>query len=745
MMTRRAVLISGVTAAGALVVGYALWPSGRLARASRLAAKPGERFLSSWIKVADDDLVTVVVPHCDMGTGTFTALAQMAAEELDADWTKVQAQIAPPDPVFANGALVEGFLCEEANLTLNSVPFFLRAAAANASRTIADSIHLQTTGGSSALRMTGVYGMRIAAAAAREMLVKAAAARLAASPDGFRTEMSRVIHDGSGKSFGFGELAAAAARWTPSSNPRLKPKSAYRLIGRSLPRFDIPAKVSGALEYGIDASVPDLHYAAIKLARAFGGRLRSVREEAATPLRGVRKIVRLDDAIVVVADRFWRARNALEALQPTFDAGVNGAVSSQTIHASHRRALEDAKIRRHRTSGDGAAALGGAVIERNYNVPYLAHAPMEPVNATALYTPPGALEVWAGTQDALGARAFCAKTAGLPVGKVVFHPLPIGGAFGRRLPGQWNFLTYAVKTAIAVPNVPIKLLFTREEDIQHDFYRPNVTSRFRASLRPDGSPLAWVSDYTTGDDADPEAQIFYDVPNQAYGAAKVASPVPTGAWRSVASSWHGFFIESFVDELAYEAHRDPLDYRRTLLQGKPRHLAVLELAAEKSGWGAPLPERYGRGVAIVESFGTIVAHVTLVEVADSGALKVHRVTCAADCGMAINPDGFRAQIEGGVVFGLSAALYGAITIEHGAVVQRNFPDYPVVRLADCPAIEVHLHQSEGPLGGAGEPGTPPVAPSLTNAIFAATGIRIRELPVARHELRRTPPATADSI
>jgi len=321
--------------------------------------------------------------------------------------------------------------------------------------------------------------------------------------------------------------------------------------------------------------------------------------------------------------------------------------------------------------------------------------------------------------------------------KVRFHLLPSGGSFGRRLPGLWNFLTYAVKTAMAVPDVPVKLIFDREQDMRHDYYRPNVTSRFRAALNKDGMPACWVNDYTTDDESNSEAHIVYAVPNQAYGTVKATAHVPTGPWRSVAASWHGFFVESFMDELAHEANRDPLQYRRALLQGKPRHIATLNLAAEKAGWGTPLSAGRARGIAMVECFGTIVAHVAEVEITDDGRVKVHRFTTAADCGSVVNPNGFKAIMESGIIFGLSATLFDEITIDRGAVVQQNFPDYPVVHLAECPTIEVYVHESDAPLGGAGEPGVPPVAPALTNAIFAATGVRIRELPVVKQALGRT--------
>jgi isoquinoline 1-oxidoreductase subunit beta len=738
-MNRRKFLLGGVTTAGALIVGYALWPDRRIAHANILDAQPGERFLASWIKLSDDGTITAVIPHCDMGTGIFTSLSQMAAEELDADWSHVRAEAAPADPLFANGPFAEGFLLDSQNIRLDSIPDFLRGTADGSVRVIAEYMDMQTTGGSAAVRFTGVYGMRVAGAAVREMLVKAAAARLNQPADSFRTEMSHVIHQTSGKSFSYGELAASAANYAPSTHPKLKTKNQFTLIGKPVPRLDIPAKVNGSARYGIDTIVPDMCYAAIRISPTFGGKLVSVDDSAAAQYRGIKKVIHLDDAVVVIADRFWRARDAVAALQPVFDPAGNGDVSSQTIHAEQLAALTNGKIKKDRVTGKGTDALQGAtIIERLYNVPYLAHAPMEPANATALYKNDGTLEVWSGTQDGLGSRAFCAKAAGLHLDKVTFHLMPSGGGYGRRLPGLWNFLTYAVKTAMAMPGVPVKLIFTREQEMQHDYYRPNVTSRFRAALNSDGLPLAWVNDYTTDENPNDESHIFYSVPNQAYGIAKVPAHVPTGPWRSVEASWHGFFIESFVDELAHQANRDPVDYRRALLRDSPRHLATLNLAAEKSGWGTPLPPGHGRGIAITECFGSIVAHVAEVEITNDGHVKVHRVTTAADCGMAVNPDGFKAQMEGGMLFGLSAALFGKITIDHGAVVQQNLPDYETVRMAECPAIEVHIHESDAPLGGAGEPGVPPIAPAITNAIFAANGLRLRTLPIAGHNLSKQP-------
>jgi len=734
MPSRRMILLGGLGATGALVVGYALWPSRRLEMADTLAAKPDERFINNWIKIATDDTVTIVVPHCDMGTGIYTALPQMAAEELDADWSKVRVEAAPPDSIFANGPLAEGFILSTQNVQPGQIPAFLRGTVANTFRTVAGFMDLQITGGSSAIRATGVYGMRISGAAAREMLVKAAAARWNVDPSSCTTKANKVIHAASGRSLGYGSLVADAATYTPSSNPPLKPKSQYTLVGKNVPRVDIPKKVDGTTNYGLDVVRPGMLYAAIRISPVFGGKLSSVDTRPIAAARGIKQVVRLDDAVVVVADRFWRARDAVAALNPVWDNGGNGGVTSAQIARRHTDALAGNDLKKDITSGNGADGLNGhRIVEATYTVPYLSHAPMEPMNATAVWKD-GALEVWSGTQDGLGARAFCAKTAGIGMDKVTYHLMPMGGGFGRRLPGFFNFLEHTVKTAMAMPGTPVKLIYTRDQDMRHDYYRPNVTSHFKGALDAKGNVVAWVNDYTTDDSANAEAHIIYGIGDQAIRTAKVATHVPVGPWRSVEASWHGFFIESFADELAHAAARDPLEFRRAMLAGAPRHLKVLNTAAEKAGWGTPMAAGRARGIAIFESFQSVVAHVAEITVLPDGGLKVDRIVSAVDTGMAVNPDGLSAQIEGGIIFGLSAALNGEITIDKGAVVQANFPDYEMVRLAECPQIEIHLMESDSPLGGAGEPGVPPVAPAVANAIFAATGVRVRELPIRNHNL-----------
>ncbi|MGH8185532.1 MAG: xanthine dehydrogenase family protein molybdopterin-binding subunit, partial [Steroidobacteraceae bacterium] len=456
-----------------------------------------------------------------------------------------------------------------------------------------------------------------------------------------------------GRSATFGELAEQAAKIEPPTHPQLKARDAYTIVGKPTPRIDIPSKVNGSASYGIDVKLPDMLYATVAAAPIFGAKLTSVDTSVAEAMPGVKKVVKLDDAVAVVADGYWRALKALRALAPSFSDTGNGGVSSDTIFAAIGAALEREDGEEVFSSGDAAKALqGDGAIEAEYRVPFLAHATMEPMNATARIAD-GRCEVWTGVQDPLHARKVASQAAGLEPEQVTIHNQQLGGGFGRRLPGVMDFVDQAVRVAKAMSPAPVKLIWSREEDIQHDYYRPAVIGRFRGALDSSGAPAAWRARFNSEGGA---ARIAYAIANQDIRSIDDATHVRLGAWRSVAHSQHGFFTESFIDELAKAADKDPYQYRRELLAGAPRHRAVLERAASMAGWETPPAPGRGRGIALVESFGSIVAEVAEVEVV-AGRIKVHRVCAAVDCGDVINPDTAAAQIEGGIIFGLSAALF----------------------------------------------------------------------------------------
>lgn len=726
--TRRALLGAGGLLGGGLVLGIA----GVAFAPNRLTIKPGDSAgggLVTWLKITPDNRVSVLVPHCDMGQGSQTALAMMLAEELEADWALVSVEEAPAEDEFANGYLLQAFLAGNLN-----VPKPVQRAFDFTSFKVAETVGVQTTGGSSAIRGTGNYGMRVAGAAAKEMLVAAAAARFGVAPGACVARQSRVVHEPTGQSASFGELANDAARLPIPVHPVLKARSAYTLVGTAQPRFDLPPKVIGGAVYGIDIDLPDMLHAAIAVSPVFGGTLKSVDKTPAEGMVGVVGVVELDDAVAVVADSYWHARRALAALKPEFDDGGNGAVDSASITAALETALAQGDGKKDHKIGRGAAALNDGVqqVEAFYSVPFLAHATMEPMNCTAVVRD-GRCEVWAGVQDPLWARRTAARAADLKPDAVTFHTVSLGGGFGRRLPGNFDFVDQAVRIAKAMSPRPVKLVWSREDDIKHDFYRPTVIGQFRGALSADGVPVAWVSHYSGGNGRE-ASSLPYDVAHQDIRHTDVKMHVRQGAWRSVEHSQHGFFTESFVDELAHAAGRDPFEFRRDLLAHAPRHRAVLERAALAAGWGTELAPGFGRGIALVQSFNTLVAEVAEIEVGADGALKVHRVTAAVDCGYPVNLDTATAQIEGGIIMGLSAALFEEVAIAGGAVVQDNFWDYTIARLGEAPAITVHFVDNAGPIGGIGEPGVPPIAPALANAIFAATGKRIRTLPVKNHDL-----------
>ena len=502
-----------------------------------------------------------------------------------------------------------------------------------------------------------------------------------------------------------------------------------------MPRFDIPAKVTGAMQYGIDLSLPDMLQAAVMGAPVHGGKLVSVDPAPAMRFAGVERVLKLESSVAVVAKSFWQARRALAALQPVFDHAGNGGVSTKTLFDQQDGLLAAGNASRVHKSGDADAVLKATprerIVEASYRVPFLHHAAMEPINATAQFKD-GRLTVWAGEQDALGSRAALAKALGLAADKVTLNALPVGGAFGRRIAATSQYLTQVAEIAKALSPRPVKMIWTREEDFAQGAYRPAVSTRIRASLGPDGRPTAWSQVYVnlTGPGRREGHHLPYDIPAQAISAVESATHVRTGTWRSVGHSQHAFYTECFIDELAHAAGRDPFDYRRQLLPQGSRPRKVLELVAEKADWGKPLDAGVARGIALVESFGTIVAHVIEASTRADGTPRVHRVTAAVDCGDVCHPDNASAQVEGAVIMGLSAAIGEQITIANGAVVQKNFPDYPLLTFADAPPrIDVHFLRSDAPWGGLGEPGLPPVAPALANALFAASGARKRMLPL----------------
>jgi isoquinoline 1-oxidoreductase beta subunit len=718
--TRRAFIGAGTLVGGGFVLGVAgvaLSPS----RHSVLEDSGGDAGqLTTWILVTPDNLVTVLVPHCEMGQGAQTALAMMAAEEMEADWSLVRVKEAPALDAYANAYMGRAF-------TGDSIPAPLDRAFDYGTYRLARWYGLQPTGGSSSVRGTGVYGMCVAGAAARDMLIAAAAARFHVSPAECKATSSRIVHGASGQAASFGELAAAAAKLSVPSRPVLKDPAAYAIRRTARPRFDIRSKVDGSAMYGIDFTMPGMLCAAVEIAPVAGGKLLSVDSAPAESMPGVKRVVKLDEAVAVVADSYWHARKALAALAPTFDDAGHGGVSTASIFAAFDAAL-------------GAAPempeAAAKIVTADYRVPFLAHATMEPMVCTVRVESDRA-GVWAGVQDPLNARATAAKALGLNVEQVRVTNLQLGGGFGRRLPFFLDYVDLAARIAKAMSPAPVKVVWSRENDIQHDFYRPAGMSRFAGALDGNGKPMVVRSFYAGGGDRE---SVFmpYAIDNEAEDR-DAPHPIPTGPWRSVLNSQHGFFKESFVDELAHAAGRDPYHFRRDLLTDQPRFRAVLERAAAMSDWGSPLGQGEGRGIAIAESFGTIVAHVAHVAISPEGSLRVGRVFSAVDCGDIVNVDTATAQVEGGIIFGLSAALLGEITIKDGRVVERNFRDHQVIRLADAPRISVEFIRSDAHLGGLGEPGVPPIAPAVTNAIFAATGIRVRDLPIKNTNLsRRTP-------
>ncbi|MEO7432188.1 MAG: xanthine dehydrogenase family protein molybdopterin-binding subunit [Dokdonella sp.] len=706
--SRRAFLQSGIAAgATVLLLGFRIPLAGADDKTADAAFAP-----NAFIRIDDHGAVTLIMPQVEMGQGIYTGIAMILAEELDVDWNRVAVDHAPSnEKLYANPAF-----------------------------------GIQATGGSTSVRAFWMP-LRKAGATARAMLVGAAAQRWKVDPSTCSTTNSEVLHAATSRRFSYGELASAAATIAPLKDPPLKADADFRFIGKSLKRLDTPDKVNGKAQYGIDAMPPGVKFATLAQCPVFGGKVGKVDDTRAKAMAGVRQVIVLDNLVAVVGDHMWAAKQGLEALDIVWDEGPNANVDSAAIWAQLRASSENEGAV-SKAEGDKAKAIGGGDrLDAAYELPFLAHATMEPMNCTVHVTA-DACEVWVGTQVLARAQDIAAKVTGLPVEKITVHNFLIGGGFGRRL--EVDMVETAVRIAQQVDS-PVKVVWSREEDIQHAVYRPVYRNLLSASVA-DGRIVGWKHRITGAaiiarwlppafqkgvdiDAIDGANEIPYDIPNlQIEYTRDEPKAVPTGFWRGVGPNNNIFAIESFIDELAMKVGKDPLSFRRGMLAKNPRMLAALDHVIAKSGWSDPLPARTGRGIAAQFVFGSYLATVAEVEVATNGDVRVHRIVCAVDTGIVVNPDSVIAQIQGGLIFGLTAALYGEITIDKGRVQQSNFNDYRMLRIDQTPKIEVHLIASGEMPGGIGETGVTAAPPAVGNAIYAATGIRLRRLPIDRDAL-----------
>jgi isoquinoline 1-oxidoreductase beta subunit len=721
--SRRHFILTAASAAGGLVVGIAFAPDD--ARAATISKQPWDdndhapHELDAWIAIDPDDSILIRYQRSEMGQGSMTALPMIIAEELQCDWSKVRIEYASST----------------------------RSVREN--RVYGDMF----SHGSMSVRQSQKK-MQQVGASARERLIAAAAARWKVVASGCVAAQSVVTHRPSGRTLRYGQLAADAAKVKLAEEPAIKTPAQFTFIPRSIPRVDLVHKTDGSAKFGMDAQVPDMVFAAINACPVRGGKLKSVDESVLSGTPGIVGVVKLENAVAVVATgTFWRAKRALSRLQPEWDVGAAGSVDSGQLSAQFRAALTESKAVIARNDGNVDRAMSGAVrtFEAIYETPYLSHSPMEPMNAT-VNLQPDRLDVWVGTQDSEAALGAAARVSGLKPEQVHIHNAFLGGGFGRRDASD------EIAQAIAIAKVvkrPVKLIWTREEDTRQDRFRPHAVVGFKAAADADGMPIAWSMRVVTSsifktvgipfpaDRAEPPAvdcleSNGYEVPNTRVEVLLKNTHLPVWFYRAPGGNQHVFAIEGFLDEIASASGIDPYQMRRKLLKGKPDWLKVLDTAAEKGDWGKPLPRGSGRGIAICTFTDSLCAQVAEVTVKPDGHLKVNRVTVALDTRHMVNPQTVAEQAEGSVIFGLTAALYGKITIKDGAAVEGNFDTYRMVRLADAPRIDVHLVPSGGDIwGGAGEPGVPPVAAAVANAIFAATGKRIRTLPIVDTDLSRS--------
>jgi isoquinoline 1-oxidoreductase beta subunit len=731
--TRRAFVASGALVGGGLLVGVgvgvAIRPGHRTPELAKIVESGNEVLVNAWVKILPDNSIKVIVPHAEMGQGVHTVLPMMLADEMDADWASVSMEQAPAHEEYAVFHIARQVLLP------GKVPGIVEDTLTGVFLQVTKAMSLQTTGGSYSVRATGQLGMRTAGAAAREMLINAAAEAWQVPAAEIRAENSYLHHDATQRSEPFVAFAAAAATGKGPEQPTLKTPDQYKIMGQSIKRLDIPAKVDGSAVFGVDIDLPGMKYAAVKAAPVFGSTVVSIDSAAAESMNGVVKIVNLDTGVGVIADRYWQAKKALDSVLVSYSTNEANKLSTASIFEQFEQDMDAAVANGEEeedfVKGDarGTLAQSDKVLEAEYKVPFLAHTTMEPMNCTA-WVHDGQIELWAGLQNPLGTRDHIANVFGYETDKVNVHNVYLGGGFGRR--ARPDYAQQSAQLATALPGVPIKMIWSREEDVQQDHYRQAAMSRFKAALDASGMPEAWENQFVDKHEPVEAPYIPYAIDNQFIHFTSSPTHVPFGAWRSVDHSHHAFFTESFIDELSAAAGKDPYQYRRDLLADEPRIRKVLDTAATMANWGKVMPTGWGQGIALHSSFNTIVAQVVDVDM-NSGTPRVDKVFCAADAGFAMNPDGFIAQMESGIVFGLTAALYGEITLKKGAVVESNFHNYKMVRMNNSPDIEVEIINSGEALGGGGEPGTPPIAPAVTNAIFAITGKRIRDLPISKYD------------
>ncbi len=708
-LTRRTLLKGGLTLGAGLVIGFEL----SLSRQAR-AQQPGMFAPNQWLKIDRDGIVTITNSVPEMGQGSMTTMPMIVADELDADWGKIKVEQAPANPaLYANPVT--------------------KTQSYGGSRGVRDHLEM----------------WRKAGAAARTMLKQAAAQEWGVPESEVDTEPGTVIHRPSGRKLMYGQLVDRAAQLPVPQDPKLKTKDQFRYIGKEgIARLDIPLKIDGKAIYGIDVKVPGAQVGSIERCPVFGGKVETFDASAAKAIKGVSHVVQVTNGIAVVGDSFWSVMKGRRALKVKWNEGPLANLSSAEITRGYQDlAKQPGQVARKEGDAEKVLGGGGKVIEAVYQVPFLEHACMEPMNCTASVKA-DRCEVWVPTQNPGGHQALAAKITGLPLEKVTINTTLLGGGFGRR--GEPDFVTDAVETSKAIGG-PVKIIWTREDDLQHGFYRPATYNVFKAALDAQGTPTAWWNRIVgpgiliqkgraPAGSIDPAAvegarNHPYDIPNILVEWKEKDFGVPIGFWRSVGSSQNAFITESFIDELAHAAGKDPYEYRRALLGKAKRHKTVLETAATKANWGAPLPAGRARGIAVAFSYGSYAAHVAEVSVTPDGQLRVHKLVCAIDCGIAVNPDQVRAQMEGGAVYAMTG-LFDQITLDKGRVQQSNFHDYPMLRIAEAPVVETHIVDSGEAPGGLGEPGVPPVAPSICNAVFALTGKRIRTLPIRPEDLKK---------